>query len=99
MRYWVLTAEPFAATQAEALGLLHEVAPTFTKLTMRKRELIEQILKNGPHALNAAKKLIHRVTSYKMDSSLHHELAELIAEIRISEEAQARMWAFIEKGK
>lgn len=97
VRYWTLTAEPFAATQAETLGLLHEVSPTFTKLTMRKRELIEQILKNGPHALIAAKKLLERVTSYKMDITLQEELAELIAEIRISEEAQTRMSAFIEK--
>lgn len=97
VRYWMLTAEPFAATQAEAMGLLHEVTPSFSNLTLRKRELISQILNNGPNALKVAKKLMNRVTAYKMDEDLHKELATLIAEVRISEEAQSRLWKFLER--
>ena len=59
--------------------------------------LISQIYESGPKALNEAKKLIKRVENY--NEELINTTSELIAKIRVSEEGQEGISAFLEKRK
>lgn len=95
MRYLVFSALPITAKHALALGLIHEVLPTLEELMARKSQLCTMILQNGPQALIAAKQLIQRLQTNTIDDSMRMELAELIAALRVGQEAQERMTEFL----
>jgi methylglutaconyl-CoA hydratase len=97
-RRYFLTAEIFAAEEACRLGLVHEVVGE-TELTERGEELTELLLRNGPAALNAAKKLIATVARGPIDDVLITDTAERIADIRASDEGKEGLSAFLEKRK
>ena len=96
-QYWTLLAAPFSANQALNMGLLHEVLGNGVQLAVSKKNIIQQLLSNGPAALVLAKQLVKRLTAPVLDVQFHQELAELIASVRIGEEAQNRMLAFLKK--
>ncbi|HLY11929.1 MAG TPA: enoyl-CoA hydratase-related protein, partial [Planctomycetota bacterium] len=96
-RRYFLTGERFGPTEARALGLVHEVAPAGT-LDARVQAIISELLKGGPLALRAAKRLIHNAGRLSRDHA-REEMTRLIAEIRITPEAQEGLSAFLEKRK
>lgn len=96
-RHYMLTAEPFAAREAKRLGLVHEILP-FQQLALRATELSEGLLKNGPQALGKTKQFIQAIEKLTLtDPSLVERTAQLIAELRASEEGQEGLSAFLEK--
>lgn len=88
-----LSAAPFSAHEAQRLGLIHVVVPE-TDLDDSVQQQIKHLLSAGPEALQACKQLLHQLTSEGLDDLA---LAELIAQIRVSEEAQEGLRAFLEK--
>jgi methylglutaconyl-CoA hydratase len=96
-RYWALLATPFSATHAHNMGLLHEVAGNPVQLAVVKKQIVQHLLNNGPNALGVIKRLSKRLSISMADTELHQELAELIASVRVGEEAQERMTQFLEK--
>jgi methylglutaconyl-CoA hydratase len=96
-RRYFLTGERFGAAEALRLGLIQEVAPAGT-LDARVSAIVADILKGGAGALRAAKKLLRDLAGLPREKAID-ETVRLIAEIRISPEAQEGLAAFLEKRK
>ncbi len=94
-RYFV-TAERFSATQAQALGLVHEVcAPE--ALDAKVDEIVAALVANGPMALRACKTLVRDVAGQPITPALREETARRIADIRASAEGREGVQSFLDK--
>ena len=96
-RYFV-TAERFSATQAHAMGLVHEVCPA-DELDARVAQMVETLAANGPKAVRACKKLVRDVAGLPIDEALRNETARRIADIRASDEGKEGLQSFLQKRK
>ena len=97
-RRYFLTAERFGAAEAQRLGLVHLVVAE-DELESTARELVGALLENGPRALAAAKDLIAAVKDRPIDDAVLKEVAGRIAVIRVTDEGQEGIAAFLEKRK
>ncbi|GGD74123.1 enoyl-CoA hydratase/isomerase family protein [Lacimicrobium alkaliphilum] len=96
-RRYFTTAEVFSARRARRLGLLSE-AVTEEELDSTVDDLTEQLLKNSPDAVSAAKQLIFDIADHKdEDEELMEKTSLRIATIRVSEQGQEGLSAFLEK--
>ena len=95
-RRYFTTAEVFSAMRARRTGLLSE-AVTEEELESTVANLIEHLLKNSPAAIRDAKQLIFDVQNKPVTKELLASTSEKIAEIRVSEEGQEGLNAFLEK--
>lgn len=93
-RRYFITAEVFLAENAPA-GLLHEVVPP-DALDRTVDSILEQILANGPRAVRETKKLIPQVAESTRAEAIDL-CARTIARVRVSEEGQAGLRAFLDK--
>jgi len=96
-RYFV-TAEIFTASHAKEMGFVHELADP-DALDSKVDEVCQAILSNGPMAVMACKKIVRDISLQAITPALLEDTVERIATIRTSNEAQARMKAFLEKSK
>ena len=90
------TAEKFDAKKAYDIGLIHAVVSNNDELMQFASKKVEDIKECSPNALRTAKKLIFDL----MTTDDHRELqmvAEVLAEVRVSEEGQEGVRAFLEK--
>jgi methylglutaconyl-CoA hydratase len=97
-RRYFLTAERFDAAEARRIGLVHEVVDS-AALDEAMAGMAAHLLKGGPRALAAAKKLIADIGRRPMDDALSAETARRIAAIRVENEGQEGVAAFLEKRK
>ena len=95
-RRYFLTAERFDAVEARRIGLVHEVV-NIDALDAAVANMTAHLLKGGPQALAAAKKLIVDVSRRPMDDALLAETARRIAAIRVEAEGQEGLAAFFDK--
>lgn len=93
-RRYMLTAERFFAEDAHAMGLVHRIVDDFESALA---EWLDALLNNSPQALGACKSLIAHVGSRPVDDPVRRYTIEAIAEIRVSEEGQEGLSAFLEK--
>jgi len=93
-RRYCLTGEMFSAEQALDYGLIHQLGDNLDTLV---NPLIKVLLTNSPAAMQAAKSLIHSVTNHEINDSLIAETSQQIAAIRVSNEAQEGLDAFLNK--
>lgn len=91
-----LTAEVFDARAAMELGLVHQVT-TAGALDAAVNKQAALLLKGGPVALAAAKRMAHRLAPVQVDDALMQETADVIAALRVSPEGQEGLTAFLEK--
>jgi len=96
--YYFLTGERFGADVAYRIGLIHQVAENETLLS-EGMTLAQTVLENSPNALRAAKHLIRFVNHEKISAQLVQRTAQHLAELRVTEEAQEGLKAFLEKRK
>ena len=96
-RYFV-TAEVFTAAHAKDLGFVHEIVDP-EALDNKVDEICQTIMHNGQMAVMACKKIVQDIAHQAIDTSLIEETVKRIANMRTSDEAQARMKAFLEKNK
>lgn len=97
-RRYMLTAERFSAKTALQHGLVTTVLEDGDEdLVATAQPLIDALLNNGPAALQACKSLIAHVSQHPLDEALVQETARRIAQIRVSEEGQEGLTAFLEK--
>ena len=96
-REYFLTGQRVPAQKALELGLINEVVPK-DKLEERVGELIEQFLASGPEAIASCKELILNVPRMSLEDVKEYT-ARMIANLRISEEGQEGMSAYLEKRK
>jgi methylglutaconyl-CoA hydratase len=97
-RRWFLTAGSFDAETARALGLIHIVS-TAEHLDAMVEQQIELLLRAGPMALVAAKKLVRLVASNADIESLIASTSDLLARLRVSPEGKEGLAAFLERRK
>ncbi|PLW84880.1 enoyl-CoA hydratase/isomerase family protein [Halioglobus japonicus] len=95
-RRYFTTAERFQAAQALHLGLISELASD-NELDNVLNSLISALLQNGPLAVREAKKLVHDVAGQPITPAFVEGTCEAIARIRISEEGQEGLGAFLNK--
>jgi methylglutaconyl-CoA hydratase len=95
-RRYFTTAEVFSATRARRLGLLSE-AVVEEELDSTIENLIEHILKNSPAAIREAKQLIVDVHKQPISDELLATTSKKIAELRVSEQGQEGLNAFLQK--
>jgi len=96
-RYFV-TDEVFTAAHAKDLGFVHELVDP-EALDNKVDEICQTIMQNGQMAVMACKKIVQDIAHQAIDTPLIEETVKRIANIRTSDEAQARMKAFLEKNK
>ena len=96
-RYFV-TAERFDAHRALQLGLVNEVVDA-EQLDQEIARLINTLLANGPEAVTGAKQLVFDVADKPIDQQLIDATCETIAAIRVSEQGQEGLQAFLERRK
>lgn len=90
-----LTGEPIDAAKALEYGLVDVVAAD-GELDAAVDKVLSDLGKAGPKALVAAKELVLRVTKLEGEAALAYT-ADLIARLRVSDEAVEGMTAFLEK--
>lgn len=92
-----LTAELFDAQAALDLGLLHETCDA-DDLDAVTQKYVNMILGNGPNALREVKEII-QLNEKTCEVDIHDLMVERIASIRVGEEAQEGLDAFLNKRK
>lgn len=92
-----ITGERMKAQRAFEVGLINKVVPD-SELDGAVDELIRSILTSGPEAVAMAKKLVSEVPGMT-PTQFKPFTAEMIAKLRISDEGQEGMDAFLNKRK
>ncbi|GIX40300.1 MAG: methylglutaconyl-CoA hydratase [Leptospiraceae bacterium] len=92
-----LTGRIFNSEEAEKWGL---ITKSLDKMEMDNylHHLIKQLLKSSPNAIKEIKHLMEINLKYDLEN-LKHITSEIIAKLRITEEAQEGISAFFEKRK
>ena len=93
-----LTGAKFDAHRAERLSLIHHVAENEEALDAHISKLCADIIKGGPNALAACKRLAMNVPGMAADEAFAYT-SELIAELRGSDEGKEGMGAFMQRRK
>lgn len=95
---YILTGEKFSALTALEVGLVHDLVPDAEALGPHARAFLsETILKCGPQAVAAAKKLVFDLAGKPVTPKLSRETAKRIAAARGTPEAKEGIRAFFEK--
>lgn len=89
-----VTGEQFPAARAERLGLVHEVVPA-DQLDAAVEAVVARCLRGGPHAQAAAKVLAEQALRPLDEAAA--DTVRTIARLRVDEEGQAGMRAFLER--
>jgi methylglutaconyl-CoA hydratase len=97
-RRYFMTAEPFNAQSAKSVGLVSEVIDA-EHLDNQVNLFIETLLANSPEAVKAAKQLVFDIGTQCIDQNLIDHTCKVIAGIRVSEQGQEGLKAFLEKRK
>ena len=95
-RRYFTTGERFNAPEAHRLGLLHEVVAE-DQLDDAVAAMVETLLSSAPLAVRAAKELISQVACRPIDADVIAGSCISIAQIRVSDEGQEGLTAFLHK--
>ena len=100
-----MSAERFGAQRAKEIGLVHEVVADDAALNALKDacdRILANIVQCGPGAMGIAKKLVLDLSWPERREQIKDPLesvAQTLAKVRISEEGQEGVRAFLEKRK
>ena len=97
MRRLFITGEKFTSEYARDIGLIDSVVPK-ENFDYEIQKYVEQIYSSGPNAIKEAKKLVNECQKTDLESYKKYTV-EKIAELRVSEEGQEGINAFLEKRK
>ena len=95
----VFTARRFDAIEAVQMGLLNASFETVKEMNEHIQLVIRLLLEAGPHALAGSKRLINNLLDPGEASMAIKEIPELLAAVRVSNEAREGFSAFLEKRK
>lgn len=93
------TGRTFDATHAEKIGLVTEVVADDAGLEAAMAALSTEMMASGPMAVIESKKIVELVAYQEIDHRLMDDTARAIARVRVSEEGQEGVMAFLEKRK
>ncbi len=91
-----ITGERISADFALRIGLIHQVESFNQDAAIHKR--IKDISETGPHAVAAVKLLVNAITT-QTDDEIQKATVSCIADLRVSEEGQEGISAFLNKRK
>ena len=91
------TGERFSATRAHSMGLLHAVVPP-EQLDDAVGKAIQELLTSAPQALRVCKSLALTVGKMTYEEARNYT-TQMIANLRMSDEGQEGLRAFLEKRK
>lgn len=97
-RRYALTAERFSGTRAKEIGLLAETYEA-SELDVAVDQWVESLLLNSPQAMRRCKSLLQEVGVGSLSPELRQHTEEAIAAIRVSDEGQEGLNAFLQKRK
>jgi methylglutaconyl-CoA hydratase len=92
-----LTGERIIATRACELELVNQAVP-MDELDNAVNERVDRLLSSGPKAIATCKELLQKVPAMSLEEAKSYT-AKVIASLRISDEGQEGMTAFLEKRK
>lgn len=98
LRRYAFTAEVFDASKAQANGLVDECVPT-DELELHADAMLKNLLAASPAAIREMKQLLQRLSESHRAEEIQAQTIAAIARIRISEEGQEGLKAFLEKRK
>jgi methylglutaconyl-CoA hydratase len=94
-REFFLTGERMTADKACAAGLINQVV-SLEEIDKIIDEFVKQLISSGPEAIKKCKELLKRVPELSLEEAKKYT-AEVIAQLRISDEGQEGMNSFLEK--
>lgn len=97
-RRYALTAERFSGARAQQIGLLAETY-ALDELEAAVDQWIASLLENSPQAMRTCKSLLETVGNGTLSLALRQRTEEAIATIRVSDEGQEGLNAFLQKRK
>jgi methylglutaconyl-CoA hydratase len=92
------TGRLFDAAYAEKIGLVTEIVPDAQGLSAAAERIADEMIACAPSAVAESKRLVDDVSYYGADEVLE-ETARRIARIRVSEDGQEGVRAFLERRK
>ncbi len=92
----MFTSRKFSGSQAFSYGLVNK-SVSEGELEATLNSLLDELRSSGPIALRKTKLLIRSVSGKEIDSEIRRFTSRVIADVRISPEAQEGMNAFLEK--
>jgi methylglutaconyl-CoA hydratase len=95
-RELMLTGRRINGFEAEKAGLVNRTLP-FQEIEPYLNDLLNQLYTSGPEAVRQCKNLLLQVCNQWSLDEAYHKTAQMIAEIRSSDEGQEGMAAFLEK--
>lgn len=95
MQRYAMTGEVFDAAEAQRIGLVHEVASE-GQLDAAVAGIVEALLAAGPQAMAECKTLIEHVAG-PVTEAMREDTARRLARVRVGDEAQSRMHAFLRR--
>lgn len=95
---YMLSGEEFDSAEAYRIGLVHDICEE-PELNATVGRMLANLYTSGPSAVVAIKKLIPEVAGARIDENLMEKVAQRIAAIRVTPEAQEGLSAFLEKRK
>ncbi len=90
-----VTGERFSAERAHTMGLVHAVVP-LPALDDALQKALDELVSSAPRAIRACKALALTV-DHLSDEDARRYTTEMIAQLRVSEEGQEGLSAFLEK--
>jgi len=98
LRRWALTAEAFSAADALKMGLVNEVVDQPEELDTWIRAIADAVRLTSPEAVAASKRILDETPSMDFDAAVEW-CVQRIAELRVSDDGQEGLKAFLEKRK
>lgn len=95
MRRYALTGERFDGARAREIGLLHEAVADTAALDAAVGRVVADLCLGGPQAQAEAKSLLREVAGAPRGGALGRSTSHRLARLRTSEEARARLQAFL----
>ncbi len=95
----LFTAFRFDGAMAASSGLVNRVFTAQEEMENQAKITIQAILDGGPSSVLTSKALLNRLSKYKFPPDTTQMLAKLLADTRVSGEAQEGMQAFLAKRK
>ena len=98
-RRYFQTGERFDAATAYRINFVHELAERPEDVEYLLHKVLQEVEKNGPEAMKAAKQLCLDLAGKEITDVLLTDTATRIAKIRAGKEAREGLTAFLEKRK
>ncbi len=95
LRRYGMTGQLFDAAEARRIGLVDEIAPV-ERLDAVVEGIVDALVAAAPYAVAECKKLIEHVAG-PVTEPMRREAAKWLARVRVGDEAQSRMHAFLSK--